>query len=71
MFFKKKVKAPIEKGMNIRFWIALVFLIAGIFSILQLFGIFIPVQIPGEYLLWVTSIGCLLFGIMAMFKRKI
>lgn len=59
-----------KKGFGIRFLISLVFLLAGLYSILQLLGIYIPVEVPKEILLWITSVGCLLFGLFFMFKKK-
>jgi len=70
-FFKKEKKEEIkDTKSSLRFWFSLVFILAGVYSILQLLGIRIPVEVDGNILLWITSIGCLLAGLLMMFRKK-
>lgn len=58
------------KGTGMKIVVSLFFLLAGAYSVLALLDIkIISYTLPGEILLWITSIGCLMFGIMYMFKK--
>jgi len=59
-----------KRTFGLKFFISLIFVLAGIYSILQLLEIRFPTEVDGNILLWITSIGCLIAGFLIMFKRK-